>query len=298
MKTKESLVATILTPFFTILLVLIFLVGSILLYINDNIFNTKKLVENIKVEELIEEVKEEVIDVSIANQAYDQYDLEEIIDVVFEKEFVNLALAEVWDAEFYGDSQIDRKAMEKAFDNASKDYFKEHSDEFSSKDVKYLKEELLDFFETAVYDTAKTAAYSEERELVSKAKDYSAKIISLLLLLSVVLIVILVLLYKNKARVIGFTGIAMTISQTITLLIAGGFTALFSAFIKDVPAEEAEDVAEFVLSSFNNLSRNAFILFGGLLVLGIVFIILGKVLSKSYNETEDIEDFDTLSDFD
>ncbi|MCQ2534319.1 MAG: hypothetical protein MJ172_07120 [Clostridia bacterium] len=291
MKTKESLLASILAFVFTFFLIIIFLVEGIIVFLNINVFNTDNLVKNINIKELIDDVKDDIIEESVAQYGGDIEELDEVIDVIFEKEFINLALAEVWDAELYGDGKVDRKALEKAFDDATEDFFEENSKKYSSKDVKYLKGEILDYFEEIIEESASSDFISDEQEIAVMIRDYCTKLVYLLLLVSVVLIGILVLLYKNKARVFGFAGIAMTISQSLNLFLTLGLSKLVGAFLNETAGEAAE-VNDFIGALFQRFTKNAYILFLSLLVLGVLLIVLGKVLSKSFNETETLEDFD------
>lgn len=288
MKVKESLATSILAPIFTVLLVFIFLIGANIYYLNDNFFNTKKFVKNIAIEELIEDIKDDLIEENDSTFGVDSREYEEVLDVVFEKEFLDLALSEIWEAEFYGDEKIDRKALEKAFDNATEDYFEENSDRYSSDDVDELRDELIDSLESEVYDTATSDIDEGMREIFSKMRDYSTKILYILIFVAVVLIGVLVLIHKNKARVLIYTGISMTISQAINLAGTAGLASLVMAAMSEAPSDD-EMVVDFITGVFKRFTTSAVTTFGMLLILGIVLIVLGNVLSKSLTEVDDIE---------
>lgn len=289
MKVKESLAASILAPIFTVLLVFIFLIGANLYYLNDNFFNTKKFVKNIAIDGLIEDIKDQLVEDSDSAFGIDKREYEEVLDVVFEKEFLDLALVEIWDAEFYGDEKIDRKALEKAFDNATEDFFEENSDKYSSRDAEELRDELIDSLESEIYDTATAGTDDEMRAIVVKIRDYCVNILYGLLFAAVIMIGVLVLIYKNKAKVLTFTGISMTISQAINLIGAVGLASLLQVAIKEAAEDEPDIVIDFVSGVFERFSKSAVLTFGMLLILGITMIVLGSVLSKNFNEVDDIE---------
>lgn len=287
MKAKESIAARILTPFFVLLLVVIFIVEAFLCFLNFRFFNTERLIKSSHVNEIIEDYRDEFIENNFKGLDIDEDIKEETVDALLDRDFINLIVIEFWDASLYGDKKVDRDALEEAFEDATEELFEDYSDLISSKEAKRIKEEALDYIEDMVYEGATADNGSGQKEIIIELRDQSAKFMYILLLVSAVLIGILLLLYKNKARVIKFTGNAMVISQVVDILIMTFINiAVFEYLGTSGEDKEFIKMAEDV---FGGLIQNAYIMFICILVLGIILIIIGKILSRSFNRVEEIE---------
>ncbi len=299
MKFKESVAASILGPILTVFLVFTFLGSSVLFYANQYFFNTRKLVESMEVDEVIDELKDEIMEDVRRSGNYsditgDVEEYEELIDAVFENKFIGLVLTETFDAALYGDDRIDRDALEDAFDDSTEEFFDEH-DEISKSEIRDFRDTMIDSLEDAVAEEANSSEAREIQDGMNAVKNAVTTILITLVVISLLMIGILLWVYKNKASVLKLTGIALTISQGINLLGALAIRGLLSAAINEMRMEDPTDiVTDMVAKIISNFSNNAIVLFAVLLVIGIAAIVAGSIFAKKfiaeYNEDPEFAD--------
>lgn len=288
MREKESTVASVLAIIFTVLLVFILMACSSAFYIEHVFLNSKNLFKILDFGGIAMDYKEELL----GDDAYPGHEeAEELYDVVFESEFTNLIFAEYYDAALYGDDEVDRDAIKDTIEPVVEDFADEHP-ELEMDDIDKDIDALLDDLEEDVG----TIAYSGESQEIQFAMKQAKKSVDYTfygtLIVSVIMIGVLLILYKNKYRPFFYLGLSLTISQGLNFVGALGVYGLFRLAVSEAYNSQDPEgkIIDDILTKFvNGFAKEAFMIFGLLLVIGIALIVCSNILTKNMNAIEDIE---------
>ena len=300
---KESGTATGLRITFAIIMVITVGIFTNCIILQSTVLNEKFWEKTVKAEsiedaikdELTEQVRQYVITNSPQVPGADgNYKLEDVYNLEtgdeFTDELIDYVLDEMLDAFLKGDTELD----EDRFD----EIFEEHGDEF----LKRMKENGVSQQE---FLEAKSKLFSELNETMSevdtsmeethfsdvininknKVKNITTMIITGVL--NVIMIVVLIILHKNKFRPVRAVGIAVTVTEVVSLI---GWSIIWSIFkvTNSTVGDQGGEIVEMILKAAIKSIGKVMGILGVASVIGIVLIVGGcigvGVLNSSYRK--------------
>ena len=295
MAKKESVVASVLGIIFGVFLVFTFIGIANCYYLDRYVLDPKNLSKTLDFSSLIDDLKEEAVE-DVKSELNDKLDdevkeeVDDLFEAIVDNDFANLFMQEFFEATLYGDDKIDREAFEECIENTYDQYYKEHS-ELRREDFEEFEDSMLDEFEGAISEYAHDEEVVQIQEVLKTVNDRITIATYIFIGVSAIMIVVLALLYVNKARVLRISGISMTVAQGINLVGVILINALIKYALAEMKGEtDIEDIAfNYISGIINNFAFKAFMLFGVLLAIGILAIVFGNMLIKSFEEVDDFE---------
>lgn len=280
---KERLAAKILLPLFTVFMVFalinVSLFGSMKFLISNPDAIIDMILSDKLIDKLYDELEDEVFSTEIDGFPEDiDMDPEEVYEEIFDKDLVKFLLQETFEAELSGDTKLDEDYLEDWIDD-KEDILKDL--DFSKSDIKEFKEFFVEQIEDSLEEASENDSIREELE--DTFGDFD-RIVSINLYVSiafiVVMLVVLFLVAKNKFAPIRNFGIALIISESISLLAVLGLYGLFSYAAQEAEIEDGFD--EIIIGFFNRAALTFGSVFAVLLVVGIILTVVGAILASRF----------------
>jgi hypothetical protein len=279
-KTKESTTATVLRVIFAIIATFGFLIITNCLLLKSSFLNDHFWMDLIKDDKTIDFLKEEIdddFDSSFTFEGFDPGTSEQMRD-----DFLDLIIEDVVYAMVEGDTKIDEDRYTKFLDEYEDVIFGDMN--LSSSQIEDLKEEFIEQFQDSLDELVDDAQQEGKLDVIEEFKEASRVNDIIIVVCAVVLIaiiVVLLLIHVNKFRPVRAMGIAMTVAESINLLIWGIIFLTFS-YMREM-AEEEEPViqvlTDIIGTKVNILTLMVFIS----LLIGIAVIVIGSIGTSKAN---------------
>lgn len=291
---KESGAATGLRITFAIIMVVTFGIFTNCIVLQNTVLNKDFWRKTVKSEEIQEVVKDELnsyvkdylisqtvtvpgaedIDVSLE----DAYNLETGDE--FTDQLIDYTLDELLDMVLEGDTSLDEDRFNEIFDEYGEDFFDELEQSGVSKE-EFLqnKDELFDQLNSTMEEVEEATKETDTFEMIDIKSYQKQNTVTMIItgILNLIMIVVLIIIHKNKFKPVRATGIAITVTEVISLIgwlmIWGFFQATRTAVDPEIGGELVEMLLKAAIKSIQQVMGIVGIACG----IGIVLIIAGCV---------------------
>ena len=278
----ESATATVLRVIFAIIASFAILILTNCLLLKASFLNNHFWKDLIKDEKTIDLLREEIdseFEDTFRFEGFDPGTSEQMRD-----DFIDLIIDDVVDAMVEGDTKIDEDRYYEFLDEYEDVIFGDMN--LSSSQLKELKEEYIDEFQTSIDELVDDAEQGGQLEVFSDFEEASRVndiIIVVCSLVLIAIIVVLMLIHINKYRPVRALGIAMTVAESLNLLMWGFFFIAFSYVKEKAKGEDhvTQVLVDIIGTKVNMLTFMVFLS----LIAGIVVIIIGSIGASRTNET-------------
>lgn len=278
---KDSAGVVVGRVFLTIFLVTTLGLLCLGISLRSSFFNLRTWRDFVKSDEFVEAIMDEA-------------DIEEILedpildgklDKDFFEDYYAFMMDEVFEALETGDTDIDDDRFDDLYDEYLEDII---SDAAPRSEQTRFKNDLLD----ETYDVIENAVDDlDQSGFVDAMQTFKTGFIIAAVALGVVsaiFIVIMLAISKNKFVAVRNTGISLTVSNVINLIIIGGLGALLVAALNEDAT--ADNVNELAASFFGSCTTKAVLILLAFLGLGIFLIVFGAISMKNHAIVNDEDD--------
>ncbi|MCR5593743.1 MAG: hypothetical protein K6F79_08380 [Saccharofermentans sp.] len=278
----ESTTATVLRVIFAIIASFAILILTNCLLLKASFLNNHFWKDLIKDEKTIDLIREEIdseFEDTFRFEGFDPGTSEQMRD-----DFIDLIIDDVVDGMIEGDTKIDEDRYYEFLDEYEDVIFGDMN--LSSSQIKELKEEYIDEFQTSLDELVDDAEKGGQLEVFSDFEEASRIndiIIVVCSLVLIAIIVVLMLIHINKYRPVRALGIAMTVAESLNLLMWGFFFITVSYVKEKAKGEDhvTQVLVDIIGTKVNMLTFMVFLS----LIAGIVVIIIGSIGASRTNET-------------
>lgn len=278
----ESTTATVLRVIFAIIASFAILILTNCLLLKASFLNNHFWKDLIKDEKTIDLIREEIdseFEDTFRFEGFDPGTSEQMRD-----DFIDLIIDDVVDGMIEGDTKIDEDRYYEFLDEYEDVIFGDMN--LSSSQIKELKEEYIDEFQASLDELVDDAEKGGQLEVFSDFEEASRIndiIIVVCSLVLIAIIVVLMLIHINKYRPVRALGIAMTVAESLNLLM-WGFFFITASYVKEKAKGEdhvTQVLVDIIGTKVNMLTFMVFLS----LIAGIVVIIIGSIGASRTNET-------------
>ena len=276
---REKTVANVLRPIFAVLMVFLFIYGTLTASVYFTLLNPKFWSERIFDKKVREEFRELVMtDEKIKDNPYVD-DLEDMSDTL-----VNFVLDEMIQGVFEQDYEVNYDDFEEMFEDEIQPVLEKHG--ASKAEIKEAKNDLYDSFNK----TLNEQIFPQMEETFGKSL-YSSRIsvmyqffsaVGLILIFTVVL----VLIHKNKFKPFRALGISMMIGQGLGTL---GYFIIYGILVLGLRQFDPDGKTDEVFIDFFGNIMDVFLMLifivGATFVLGIVMTVVFGILTGAKNKS-------------
>lgn len=291
---KERLATKILLPIFTVIMSFCLLAAIPLGCLRYVFANPAVIIDTVINDDVIDGITDIVMDELDENEILDildnndldiDFDSDEFLEVVYNKDFVKFAVNEMIEAALLGDKDYDEDKLEDWIDEIE-DYLEDCG--VDKKLMKEYDDKIIDSFEDTLDEMAEESEDLSD-EFESAFGTEFLMIINRNLFVSccsvLIMLVVLFIVAKNKILPIKYFGIALSIADACLLTAAAFINYIF---IGGIASSEYDQLIESMLRTFFNY---CYIVLGVILVIGVLCIVFGSVFAylyvKSVNEQTD-----------
>lgn len=289
---KESGTATGLRITFAIIMVITVGIFTNCIILQSTVYSDKFWEKTVKAEnieeaikdELTEQVRQYVVSTSPQVPGTDgHYSLEDVYNLEtgdeFTDELVDYVLDEMLDAFLKGDTELDEERFDEIFNEHGEEFLKRMKENgVSQEEFLEAKSQLFSELNKTMeqVDTSMDEAHFSDVINVNKNKVKNITTMIITGVLNVIMIVVLIILHKNKFRPVRAVGIAVTVTEVVSLI---GWTILWSIFkVTDsaVGNQGGEIVTMILKAALKSIGKVIGIL-GIASAIGIILIIGGCI---------------------
>ena len=293
-KIKESGVATGLRITFAILMVFTVGIFTNCIVLHNTVLNKtfwKKTIKSDEIQEVMKEqltdmVREYVISYTPTVPGGDgenvNMSLEELYNLEtgdeFTDEMIDYTLDEIMDMFLEGDTTLDEERFDELFDQYEERYADQLEESgVSMEEIRQSKEQLFNQLNQSMKEMEKANEETEILEIINMDEYKKQNNITMIVtgVLNVIMIVVLIILHKNKFKPVRATGIAVTVTEVMSLI---GWAIVFGVFKATGSAvTEGGELFEMLIKAALNSIKQVMGIFGIAAGIGVALIILGCV---------------------
>lgn len=277
---KDSTGAVIGRVFLTVFLVTTLGLLCLGISLRSTFFNLRTWRDFVKSDEFIEAIMDE----AEIEDILDDPILEGRLDKDFFEDYYSFMMDELFEALETGDTDIDDDRFDDLYDEYLEDLI---SDAASRTEQDRFKDQLLDTTYDAIENAVDDLDQSGFIEAMQTFKTIFIIVALALGAVSAAFIAIMFVISKNKFVAVRNTGIALTVSNALNLIIIGGLGALLVAALNE---DSADNVNELAASFFGGCTTKAVLILLAFLGLGIFLIVFGAISMKNHAIVNDEDD--------
>lgn len=298
-KIKESGVANGLRITFAVIMVITVGIFTNCIVLQNTILNQKFWKRTIMSEDIRDAFKEEMSDKVKEYVRENQFEIDgqtislDDIDTgdEFTNELVDFTIDEVMDTILTGKVDIDEDRFDEIFDEYGDEFFDALEEQgISREDFMESKEQMFDEMNDSLEEIQDDMEETEIYEMFDMNKYKTRNIVTMVItgIINLAMIVTLIILHKNKFRPVRATGIAVTVTEVMSLIgwaiIWGIVKASGTAAMSSIDDELTELIFEAALNSVGKVLG----IFAIAALIGIVLIVAGCVgagiISSNYRK--------------